>query len=265
MGKLLLTIGLLGSVFAAQSAPPAAHSFDGVRALIQRQMTERQVPSVAVAVARDGRIVWEEAFGWADRENRVPATAHTLYSLASISKPITATALMILKERGLIDLDRPDQRLPRRREDQRPDRRSRGGHRAEGRQSHRRPAAALPVLLRGRAVPRAVTRRNDSALRQYGDGTGRALPLLEPRLRHPRLRDFAGVGRKAIATSCGPRSSCRWGSRTCRSMSMPRCRSSRRCGTEPTDCPFRSMASTIRADRRSTPARTTWSGSACST
>ena len=38
-------------------------------------MTERQVPSVAVAVARDGRIVWEEAFGWADRENRVAGHA----------------------------------------------------------------------------------------------------------------------------------------------------------------------------------------------
>lgn len=85
----------------------AADPFDRVRAFIHRQMTERQVPSVAVAVARDGRIIWEEGFGWADRENRIPATAHTLFSLASISKPITATGLMVLKERGLIDLDRP--------------------------------------------------------------------------------------------------------------------------------------------------------------
>jgi CubicO group peptidase (beta-lactamase class C family) len=98
---------LLLALAIAQSAPSAVDGFDGVRALIRREMTERQVPSVSVAVARDGRIVWEEAFGWADRENRVAATPHTLYSLASISKPITATALMILKERGLIDLDRP--------------------------------------------------------------------------------------------------------------------------------------------------------------
>ncbi len=48
-----------------------------------------------------------EAFGWADRERRVVATPHTLYSLASISKPITATALMVLVERGVVDLDRP--------------------------------------------------------------------------------------------------------------------------------------------------------------
>jgi CubicO group peptidase (beta-lactamase class C family) len=65
------------------------------------------LPSLAVAVACDGRIVWEEAFGWANREAREIATPHTLYSLASISKPITTTALMILVERGLIDLDRP--------------------------------------------------------------------------------------------------------------------------------------------------------------
>ncbi len=86
---------------------PPDDPFDRVRAFINKQMVERQVPSVAVAVARDGKIVWEEAFGWADRENRIPATPHTIYSLASISKPITATGLMILRERGRIDLDRP--------------------------------------------------------------------------------------------------------------------------------------------------------------
>jgi CubicO group peptidase (beta-lactamase class C family) len=43
----------------------------------------------------------------ADRERMVPATQHTMYSLASISKPITATALMKLVERGRIQLDRP--------------------------------------------------------------------------------------------------------------------------------------------------------------
>ena len=81
--------------------------FDAVRTVIAQGIVQRGIPSVAVAVARDGEIVREEGFGWADRENRIPATAHTLYSLASISKPITATGLMILVERGLVDLDRP--------------------------------------------------------------------------------------------------------------------------------------------------------------
>lgn len=82
-----------------------ADRFDPVREFIRKNLTE--VPSIAVAVAVDGKIIWEEGFGWAHRENRIAATEHTMYSLASISKPITATGLMILKERGKINLDKP--------------------------------------------------------------------------------------------------------------------------------------------------------------
>lgn len=81
--------------------------FGSVRESIQRGLKEQGLPSLTVAVAQEGQIVWEEAFGWADRANRIPATVHTLYSLASISKPITTTALMILQERGKLDIDRP--------------------------------------------------------------------------------------------------------------------------------------------------------------
>jgi CubicO group peptidase (beta-lactamase class C family) len=70
-------------------------------------MVQTSAPSLAVAVARDGRILWEGGFGWADRERRIGATEHTPYSLASISKPITATGLMILVEARKVDLDRP--------------------------------------------------------------------------------------------------------------------------------------------------------------
>ena len=113
MKKLLLTLLLLTSLSfdVARPAINGAHAsddqFGAVRAFIQKQILERQVPSVAVAVARNGKIIWEEGFGWANREERIAATPHTMYSLASISKPITATGLMILKERGKLDLDRP--------------------------------------------------------------------------------------------------------------------------------------------------------------
>jgi CubicO group peptidase (beta-lactamase class C family) len=81
--------------------------FDDVRNFICARLVEQALPSLAVAVGHNGTIIWEEAFGWADRERRIPATPHTVYSLASISKPITATGLMLLKERGVLDLDRP--------------------------------------------------------------------------------------------------------------------------------------------------------------
>jgi len=82
-------------------------AFDEIRELIKIKLVENVVPSLGVAVAKDGVIIWEEGFGWADRENRIPADEHTMYSLASISKPIAATGLMTLKERGELDLDKP--------------------------------------------------------------------------------------------------------------------------------------------------------------
>jgi len=81
--------------------------FNGIRDLIRTKLVELAMPSLAVGVAQNGKILWEEGFGWADREKRVLANAHTMYSLASISKPITATGLMVLKERGELDLDCP--------------------------------------------------------------------------------------------------------------------------------------------------------------
>lgn len=86
---------------------PTADRFDSVRAMIRRAIEEQGVPSVALAVAKDGRIIWEEGFGWADRERMLEAGPHTMYSLASISKPFTATGLMMLVERGAVELDRP--------------------------------------------------------------------------------------------------------------------------------------------------------------
>ncbi len=68
-------------------------------------MAERKVPGLTVAVAVGRRLVWTKGFGLADVENAVPATSETMYRLASLSKPMTATAAMQLAERGKIDLD----------------------------------------------------------------------------------------------------------------------------------------------------------------
>jgi CubicO group peptidase (beta-lactamase class C family) len=103
---LVLFAAIITDASARQHNNPAA-AFDRVREFIKKQLSERHLPSIAVAVARDGQIIWEEAFGWADAEKRIPATPNTMYSLASISKPFTATGLMILKERGRIELDHP--------------------------------------------------------------------------------------------------------------------------------------------------------------
>jgi len=86
-------------------APPPA--LDSLRPRIRRLLDSLHAPSLAIAVAQHGRVIWEEGFGYADIARKVPATGNTLYSMASISKPITATGLMTLVEQGKIQLDRP--------------------------------------------------------------------------------------------------------------------------------------------------------------
>lgn len=82
-------------------------AFEGVRNLIDEQMTVRYLPSLAISISQHGRIVWEEGFGWADKEKQRPATPGTMYRIASITKPLTATGLMRLVEAGSVGLDDP--------------------------------------------------------------------------------------------------------------------------------------------------------------
>lgn len=85
----------------------ATPDFSAARQLIRARMAKDSLPGLTIAVARGDSILWEEGFGWANRESRVPATPHTPFYLASISKTITATALMVLREQGRLNLDRP--------------------------------------------------------------------------------------------------------------------------------------------------------------
>ncbi len=81
--------------------------FNEFKAYLQKKMESTRTPSISIAVARGGKILYEESFGWANREKKIIATPHTIYSIASISKPMTATAMMILVEQGLINLNEP--------------------------------------------------------------------------------------------------------------------------------------------------------------
>lgn len=75
---------------------------------VEAERKQRGIPGLSVAVDHDGSR-WTQGFGLADLENQVPATSRTIYRLASISKPVTAVAVMQLVEQGKIDLDAPIQ------------------------------------------------------------------------------------------------------------------------------------------------------------
>jgi serine beta-lactamase-like protein LACTB, mitochondrial len=73
-------------------------------------ISANSVPGLSAAVVLDGEPRWSQGFGMADLENFSPATSSTLFRLGSISKPISATAVLQLWERGKLDLDAPVQK-----------------------------------------------------------------------------------------------------------------------------------------------------------
>ncbi len=60
----------------------------------------------AVLVAENGKVIYKDAFGLANREWNIPNTPETKFMIGSVSKPITATLMLILTQRGLLGLDK---------------------------------------------------------------------------------------------------------------------------------------------------------------
>jgi CubicO group peptidase (beta-lactamase class C family) len=115
-GRVSTTVGVTLCallVFSCTTAPPPGGDvsiapdvrFSTLRDEFKSMVDAGELSSLAVGVVEDGRIVWAEAFGVADRENGVPATVNTRYGVASLGKSITATAAMRLVEKGRLDLN----------------------------------------------------------------------------------------------------------------------------------------------------------------
>ena len=70
------------------------------------------MPSVAAAVVQNGEQVWANAVGAADYDEEREATPDTQYRIGSVTKTFTATAVMQLRDAGLLELDdRVDEHL----------------------------------------------------------------------------------------------------------------------------------------------------------
>ena len=79
----------------------------------QRDVDAGEIPGAVVLVARNGKIAYEKAFGYQNREDKIPMKPDAIFRIASMSKPITSVAVMMLAEEGKIDLAAPvSQYLP---------------------------------------------------------------------------------------------------------------------------------------------------------
>ena len=90
----------------------AASSTDAQRlaqleSLLDGLRQELKIPALSVAVLKDQKVLWARGFGYADLENRIPATEHTTYHLASLTKTFASTIVMQLVQEGKVKLDDP--------------------------------------------------------------------------------------------------------------------------------------------------------------
>ncbi len=94
------------------SVEPAAVGMSAARLekaaeILASQVKQRQLEAAAIVVARYGKIVLHRAFGNLAGEGSRPVRTDSIFLLASIAKPVTACALMLLVERGLVSLNDP--------------------------------------------------------------------------------------------------------------------------------------------------------------
>jgi len=74
---------------------------------LDAQQAYEEIPGISAGIVYDQELIWSRGFGYADRENEVPATPRTIYSICSISRLFTSIGVMQLRDQGKLDLDDP--------------------------------------------------------------------------------------------------------------------------------------------------------------
>jgi CubicO group peptidase (beta-lactamase class C family) len=95
--------------FAAppHQSPDIAPIIEKYRQRIEQLMDEQNIAGLAIAIVDDQQVLWSEGFGYTDTDRRTPVDTSTLFSIQSMSKSFTATAVMMAVQEGLVDLDAP--------------------------------------------------------------------------------------------------------------------------------------------------------------
>jgi D-alanyl-D-alanine carboxypeptidase len=72
---------------------------------LRAQMQAQHIPGLSIAVVRDGKLLVAKGYGYANLELKVPASADTVYELASVTKQFIAAAILLLQQDGKLNLD----------------------------------------------------------------------------------------------------------------------------------------------------------------
>lgn len=105
MRRIVLVPILLASAALVAAQNGVSPRIERVQKAIEDYMAQNKVTGANIAIASKGHLVFRQGFGMADVENDVPVKSNTIFRLGSVSKIITAVAVMQLVEQGKIDLD----------------------------------------------------------------------------------------------------------------------------------------------------------------
>ena len=104
---LLLIVLVLQDLSLLAGGPRAWYLGPASNQIIEKHRETFQVPGISVAIAQAGQLVYQQGFGYQDRESQLAATPETRYRLASISKSITSVLVMMLVQQEKLQLEQP--------------------------------------------------------------------------------------------------------------------------------------------------------------
>ncbi len=100
----LLTVTLLLVVSSRTSAGPDARLLSRIDAIVEEAMSREEIAGTSIGIEKDGTLLVAKGYGFADLENGVKASEHTVYRIGSITKQFTAAAILLLAEEGKLTL-----------------------------------------------------------------------------------------------------------------------------------------------------------------
>lgn len=90
-----------------ESVGMSAERISRIEQMLQKAITDENIPGATAIICKNGKIIYQKAFGYADVPGKIPMKTDNIFRIASMSKAITSTAVMMLWEQGKLMLDDP--------------------------------------------------------------------------------------------------------------------------------------------------------------
>jgi len=113
--SLVCVVALLASGCSRQMTRAGSDSLESeLDKLVPALLKQQGVPGVSIAVVKEGEVIWAKGYGLADKSKGTPVRTDTRFNIGSVSKTVTAWAVLTLVEKRLLDLDAPVERYLKR-------------------------------------------------------------------------------------------------------------------------------------------------------